>query len=176
MYIVAKEFLEDGVESLKKLGLKPIDDRRHSYAFESRRMYSPLGNNLTKTNSLQKCIANADDKDHDCEVKSLCSSADSLDGGSLGSDAGHACNRKTPKSVRNSGTGSSRRITSSGHIIGKPASDTAAILATQRPKTATPLSSRRPARRSLVERQGDYTEKGKLANFQRKLATSSEFV
>lgn len=162
------------MESLKKLGLKPIDDRRHSYAFESRRVYSPVGHNLARLSSLQKEHSLASDNDHECEVKSICSSADSLDGGSLGSDAGHTCNEKTPKIKRNPAKAPLRRNASGGNIADKPSVGNGDVVT--RPRTATPSSGKRPARRSLVERQGDYSEKGKLASFQRKLVTSSNFA
>jgi len=172
----AKEFLEDGVESLKKLGLKPIDERRHSYAFEARRVYSSIGNGLKRGDSLQKEICSSKDHDHDLEVRSVCSSTDSLDGDSLGSDAGHACNGKTPKTMKNSGSGSLRRKTSNGSIIDKPIQENRASTTIPRGKSTTPMSGRRPVRRSLVERQGDYTDRGKFSSLPRKLASSCDFT
>ena len=176
MVSLAKEFLEDGVESLKKFGLKPIDERRHSYAFDTRRVYSPIGNSLKRLDSLQKEVCLSRDHENDSEVRSVCSSADSLDESSLGSDAGHTCNGKASKSGQSSGTGSLRRNTSSGSIVDKPGTEKGVSVTTPRAKTTTPLSGRRPARRSLVERQGDYSEKGKLGSLQRKLANSSDFA
>ena len=173
---LAKEFLEDGVESLKKFGLKPIDERRHSYAFEARRVYSPIGNSLKRMDSLQREMCFSKDHENDCEVRSVCSSADSLDGSSLGSDAGHTCNGRASKTGQNSGTSSLRRKTSSGSIVDKQGTEKGASVTTPRSKSSTPLSSRRPARRSLVERQGDYSDKGKLGSLQRKLANSSDFA
>ena len=173
---VAKEFLEDGVESLKKLGLKPIDERRHSYAFEARRVYCSIGNGLKRGDSLQKEICSSKDHDHDLEVRSVCSSTDSLDGDSLGSDAGHTCNGKTPKTIQKSGSGSLRRKISSGNIADKPILENRATTATPRGKCTTPLSGKRPVRRSLVERQGDYTDKAKFSSLPRKLTSSCDFT
>ena len=162
------------MDSLRRLGLKPIDERRHSYAFESRRVYSPVGHSLVR-GPLHKENSLSSDVEHDCEVRSICSSVDSLDGGSLGSDAGHTCNEKTPKSTRSAGTKSLRRKTSNGSTLDKPLAENGTVPMT-RPRTATPSSGRRPARRSLIERQGDYSEKGKSASTQRKVANSSNFA
>lgn len=171
--VAAKEYLEDGAETLRKMGIKPIDERRHSYAFESRRIYS---HSLTNSSSSShKDIKHACDTEHGSETNSLSSSIDSLDGGSLGSDAGHTCNEKTPRTNRTP-KGLLRRKTSISSLSTAPAISKGSPAVNMRPKSATPTSAGRPTRRSLVDRQGDFSEKMKSSSLQRKLVDSGNFA
>ena len=168
----AKEYFEDGVETLKKLGLKPIDERRHSFAFESRRVYHAGISSLARGNSFQKLANHGCEGDHDSG--SLGSSFDSLDGASSTSDAGHTCNTRTPDLKGGHKEQLRRKIsgTKVSRTAEKPKGSPAVTL---RPKSSTPTCTGRPVRKSLVERQGDFSERMKLANVQRKLMESSNF-
>ena len=155
------------------MGIKPIDERRHSYAFESRRVFSHSLSN--SSSSSHKDIKHACEIEHGSEPNSLSSSIDSLDGGSLGSDAGHTCNEKTPRTNRTP-KGLLRRKTSGSNVSTVPTVSKGSLAVNMRPKSATPTSAGRPTRRSLVDRQGDFSEKMKSSSLQRKLADSGNFA
>ncbi|XP_065058384.1 uncharacterized protein LOC135686136 isoform X1 [Rhopilema esculentum] len=168
----AKEYFEDGVETLKKLGLKPIDERRHSFAFESRRVYHAGISSLARGHSFHKLANNGCEGDHECG--SLGSSFDSLDGASSTSDAGHTCNTRTPD-LKGSHKEQLRRKISGTKVSRTAEKPKGSPAVTLRPKSSTPTCTGRPVRKSLVERQGDFSERMKLANVQRKLMESSNF-
>eukprot|EP00794_Sanderia_malayensis_P007439 gene7439-8261_t len=184
-----KDFLQDGLENLKKLGMKPVDERRHSYAFETRKVFSSCGH-------MTPSPVQAEDHSHHhrdalnggscCEQNrseqiSLCSSFDSLDGASLGSDAGHTCNEKTTRhSARNTGPVSSSAKSTPKRKVSAPSASytrlnqsaemSRPLSGATRPKSATPTRgsfASRSVRKSLVEKQTKSSEVKKSASLQR---------
>ena len=142
--------------------MKPVDERRHSFAFETRKVYSFSGEHSL---SHHKDFSKTCDVSFDADKFSLHSSADSLDACSLGSDAGHSCNEKSHKPRKNATSDALRRKTSAARMTPDASSFSTGLMA--RPKSSTPSNGSRPVRKSLVDRQTDYSEKMKTGSLQR---------
>ncbi len=156
--------------------MKAIDERRHSFAFETRKLYTSGAHSLSRTHSLsQRDMINSLEEVLHRDGANLCSSFDSLDGASLGSDAGNTCNEKSHQRKRTPTPtkGMPKRKMSASSLPrnqdtnGFQKNQDTALSPLARPKSATPGSANRPARKSLVERQSDYSELMKGAGLQR---------
>eukprot|EP00112_Aurelia_sp_Birch-Aquarium-sp1_P012350 Seg2598.4 transcript_id=Seg2598.4/GoldUCD/mRNA.D3Y31 product="Microtubule-actin cross-linking factor 1" protein_id=Seg2598.4/GoldUCD/D3Y31 len=115
----AKQFLEDAPETLKKMGITPIDDSPNSYSFDARRFFS--GRLSVSKSSPLKVIKLS---------------------GETGYGNRHACNDKTPTTSK-SREGLLRKKMPDSSMSTKLSMSKSAPSLTRRPKSAPPTCERR---------------------------------